>query len=323
MKIRGYFVIFIFFLASGCLTAENKTEFTAPHPVLNISIPENISIAGEIQLINDKLEINNETDEPVFNESLDDKDPSWSPDGNWIVFDSKRAGNRDIWLMDSKGNNLKRFTLYDSTEQSPRFSPDGKKIAFERHGYTNGIYTHGIWIMDSSGENIKEIVNCAENCMSPSWSPDGSKIAYSIRGKIWEADLNKNLRKQLTNGTAVDLYPSWSPDGKKIAFSSTESGDTEIWVMDSDGGNRKKLTTRVGLDLTPSWSPDGNWIVFSSIGDIWVMKADGTEQKALTEWNLFVTKGNPSWSPDGSKIAFDSNKAGTRDIWILLLIKEE
>ena len=322
MKIRGYFVIFIFFLASGCLAPEKKAEFTTPQPVFNISIPENISIAGEIQLINDKLEINNETGEPMFNESLDDKDPSWSPDGNWIVFASKKAGSWDIWLMDSSGNNLKQLTLDDSTEQGPRFSPNGKKIAFERHGYTNGRYTHGICTMDSNGENIKEIVNCAENCMSPSWSPDGSRIAYALGGNIWEADLNKNFRKQLTNGTAVNLYPSWSPDGKKIAFSSTESGDTEIWVMDSDGGNRKQLTTRVGLDLSPSWSPDGNWIVFSSIGDIWVMKGDGTEQKALTDWNLFVTKGNPSWSPDGGKIAFDSNKAGTRDVWILLLIKE-
>jgi hypothetical protein len=48
MKIRGYFVIFIFFLASGCLVPEKKAEFTTPQPVLNISIPENISIAGKI-----------------------------------------------------------------------------------------------------------------------------------------------------------------------------------------------------------------------------------------------------------------------------------
>ena len=81
------------------MAAEKKAEFTIPQPVLNISIPENISIAGEIQLINDTLEINNETGEPVFNESLDDKDPSWNPDGGKIAFDSNKAGTRDVWIL--------------------------------------------------------------------------------------------------------------------------------------------------------------------------------------------------------------------------------
>ena len=74
------------------MAAEKKAEFTIPQPVFNISIPENISIAGE-------LEMNNETGEPVFNESLDDKDPSWNPDGGKIAFDSNKAGTRDVWIL--------------------------------------------------------------------------------------------------------------------------------------------------------------------------------------------------------------------------------
>lgn len=50
-------------------------------------------------MINDKLEMNNETGEPVFNESLDDKDPLWSPDSGKIAFDSNKAGPRDVWIL--------------------------------------------------------------------------------------------------------------------------------------------------------------------------------------------------------------------------------
>lgn len=323
MKTRASLIIVMFFLASGCLAAEKKAEFPTPEPVLNVSVPQNLSITEEIQLINDTLEIDNKTGEPVINESLDDENPSWSPDGNWIVFESKKAGNWDIWLMDSKGNNLKQLTFDNTSDLSPSFSPDGRKIAFERHKYfmlSQGKVEvgHGIWIMDSDGENMKEIVSCEDHCMSPSWSPDGSKIAYASGGDIWEVDLNKNIRKQLTSGTAIDLHPSWSPDGNRIAYVSTESGDTDIWVMDRDGSNRRQLTSKVGLDFSPSWSPDGKWIVFNSHSDIWVMGGDGSDKKALKE-SLFVVEENPSWSPDGSKIAFDSDKAGSKDIWVLIL----
>lgn len=315
--------LFALLLFAGCLGSEETGNVPPITP--GVSVPENSSFVKEIRLINDTLEMDNETGEYVTNESMDDGDPSWSPDGKSIVFSSKKTGSWNIWTMDGDGNSKTQLTFGDASEFiRPAFKPDGRKIAFEKHEYAKlphgtVIASYGIWIMDGDGKNMEELVRCSEYCMSPSWSPDGRKIAYALGGDIWTIDLNENVSSQLTNGTAVDLYPSWSPDGKLIAYSSTESGDAKIWITDGDGNNKRQLTTAVSvMDISPSWSPDGKWIAFSSHGDIFAVRSDGTGQRGLKE-SLFIFDGHPSWSPDGTKIVFDSERAGSRDIWVLIL----
>ena len=152
----------------------------------------------------------------LTNDPNSDVSPSWSPDGERIVFASERDGNRDgnqenyeIYVMDADGNNQQRLTDNDFYDSAPSWSPDGERIAFvsERDGHFIGEFglSSEIYVMDADGKNTR----------------------------------------RLTNNRKTDWAPSWSPDGKWIAFSADRKGDDvnfEIYVMDADGGNTRRLT---------------------------------------------------------------------------------
>ncbi|MFQ6055486.1 MAG: PEGA domain-containing protein, partial [Methanosarcinales archaeon] len=252
-----------------------------------------------------------------------DSNPTWSPDGSKIAFSSKRAGNFDIWVMDSDGTNKVQLTANATDDLKPAWSPDGSKIAFSSKRAGN----FDIWVMNNDGSNKVQLTTDAAWDSDPVWSPDGSKIAFSSKraGKfdIWVMDSDGTNKVQLTTDTHFNWAPTWSPNGNKIAFESDRSGDFDIWIMAKDGTNKLQLTTNTKGDFKPVWSPDGNKIAFvserSGNSEIWVMAKDGTNKVQLTD-NI-AWDSDPAWSPDGSKIAFVSERSGNADIWIMTLGK--
>jgi Tol biopolymer transport system component len=159
---------------------------------------------------------------------------------------------------------------------SPRWSPDGSKIAFHDYKEENGKLNGDVYVMTSNGGSVT----------------------------------------RLTSAEGTDGSPWWSPDGSKIAFHSNRTGTYEIFVMNADGTDQTKVTQCAiegAKCASPSWSPVAghNRIVFrydgsllgSEFSAIRIIKSDGT---GLT--TAFLTPGltNPVWSPDATRIAFSS-----------------
>jgi len=146
-----------------------------------------------------------------------DANPSWSPDGSKIAFESQRHGAWDIYVMDTDGSEQTRLTNFSTTDdRRASWSPDGSKIAFESTRHRVDAYDHNteIYVMSADGSN-------------------------PIR---------------LTNSPLRDQHPSWSPDGDKITFSSQRDGNWEVYVINADGsGQPARLTTNVAKDEDPSW----------------------------------------------------------------------
>jgi TolB protein len=239
-----------------------------------------------------------------------------------IAFVSNRNGiYGDIYVMNPDGSNQRNLTNSSTSEVSPAFSPDGKRIAFLRDWKT-------LQVMNADGSNQTQLFDGAragfQTMMSPDWSPDGRKIAFSgIRSDdlnnqdVYVIGADGTGLTRLTTDPADDTSPRFSPDGARIAFSSIRDRvpnevNYEIYVMNADGSGQTRVTNNTKFDHGPAWSPDGTRIAFTSRRDdnfeVYVMNADGSGQTRLTVNG--EQDSDPEWSPDGTRIAFLSSRDG-------------
>lgn len=227
--------------------------------------------------------------------------PSWSPDGTRIAFSDLEfvatSGGTEqrghIYVMEADGSNLKQLTSGPYEDESPSWSPDGKKIAFHRLEFGNLATRSGgseryIVTMTSDGKRLKRIFGeLADRAWAnrvawswesePAWSPDGKQIAlkYSHRLAIANVDA-KNFKDDFRVLFDVGLRfsgsrISWSPDGSRIAISrrlvepsGRMSEDESIAIVDVASGVATDITPRGAHHVNPHWSPDGRSIVYQS-----------------------------------------------------------
>ena len=216
-----------------------------------------------------------------------------------IVFVSNRAAKGyELWLSPGNGEGITRLNRRGF---SPKWSPDGRRIAFV--DYPDG--TDGeIFVMDARGRNTRRLTRNRADDSNPTWSPDGSQILFvKARGAPGEARIDLYLMRangasprRLTRTRLCEVDASWSPDGSRIAFTHLCGGGTpSLYVMNRDGSGVRRLATWGG---SPAWSPDGLQLAFSGASGITVANADGSSARRIAAGSA------PTWSPDGRELAF-------------------
>ena len=223
---------------------------------------------------------------------------SWSPDGQWLTFDSDRNGVFDIFTIKADGTELTQITSNSFDEEDPAWSPDGTSIAYDSRGPGNDA----IYLMNSDGSSAEKLVDGRR----PAWSPDGSRIAFSrLEDGIFIVDVDGGNLTRLTDSSQHDYddYPEWSPDGEWILFSSNRhepgvSGTEFVYVMRADSSEITRLSDKPGGG-SHAWSPDGQWIIypysFGCAGELYVMDSQGNNVRPLNVGGF----GNfhPLWRP--------------------------
>lgn len=221
--------------------------------------------------------------------------PSWSQDGNQIVFSVRHDTNSQIGVMNADGTNRRELTHDPNCYNSlPTWLPDG------RIGYTSSIPNENsnIFVIKIDGTKIKMTSKFPENSF-PAWSRDGKKVAITVREKkkeplnIWIGDYNEkgldeSTLRRVTNDQGNNWGPSWSPDGKWFAYTRTlPTGKSDVWVSDIDGNCHISLTDGKGIYRFPSFVHDGR-IIFSvqekdNTYSTHIINSNGTGWKRLTE----------------------------------------
>ena len=237
-----------------------------------------------------------------------------------IAFASKVNGNKELFISDYDGQNVRQITSIKSIILSPEWYPFGTKILFTSfHRRGAATYT-----LDLRSGGVKPLLPDSKNSQSAAtWSPDGGMIAFAmaIHGNtdIYTISADGRDLKKLTSSEAIETSPSFSPDGKKIAYVSDLPGKPQIYIMNVDGTNPERFTFSGDYNADPAWSPKGDKIAYASMMDwtfnIIVRSLDGSMEKQLTA--DAGKNESPSWSPDGRNLTFSSTRTGTRQVYIM------
>ena len=219
-------------------------------------------------------------------------DPAWSPNGADIAFSSKRSGRSAIYVMRADGTGTKELTA-GADDIHPTWSPDGKRLAFER--------TKKIYVVGADGNDVHIVSKGAANDGDPAWSPDGKWIAFvrkqpgSVEREIWIMRPGGSDSRRVTTLHGTSINPAWSPDGSKLAFASDIAGSLyDLYVVDVDGKPVRRLT-RSGPDtFEPAWSPDGTTIAFTQDGAIWTVDLEAMSSRLTDPAN---NDSSPVWNP--------------------------
>jgi TolB protein len=226
-------------------------------------------------------------------------------------------GNKELFVIDSDGENLTRITSNGALALSPAWHPSGARMAYssEKGGGNWRIYE-----LDLETGRERMIPPAREgDHFTPEYHPDGRTLAFSVtdgtRSGLFTYDLERDCcLTQLAGARYYDLSPTYSPDGDQLAFNTNRFGDQfpQVMFMPGRGGDPELLSPfeygQGGYYTSPDWSPTNDLVAFHGRirrGTYHILVADLADRgRRLRQLTWEGNNEDPSWAPDGRHLVF-------------------
>jgi Tol biopolymer transport system component len=335
----------LFFVPARRPVAAQQPQPTAASGTVDVAVHEGTSMA--IALSPDKrtlildlqgslwtMPAGGGTASRITDEYNDARQPSWSPGGDRIAFQSYRDGTWRIVTVAPDGSAMKALTTGEFDAREPHWSPDGKSIAFSSDRSGN----YDVWTLDVASTQVRQVTKDPGNDFFPSWSPDGREIAFvstrTASPGVYATSLDGKERLVAAADGQVGA-PSWAPSGGRVLFSAipgngfTSTGKPRLML------NANELAT--GEDYFPfraQWLSEDEFL-YPADGRL-KRRSVGAGVKQPVEFSATLTVTPPAYtkkrrafdaaeaqpahglihpvvSPDGKQLAF----AALGDLWLM------
>jgi dipeptidyl aminopeptidase/acylaminoacyl peptidase len=258
------------------------------------------------------------------------RDPQVSPDGKWVAYvvgttDVKEdKGHTHVWVASYDGKEDRQFTFSQDSESSPRWSPDGRYLAFIS-GRPGPAKHDQVWLMDRDGGEAWQLTDTKGHLRSFEWSPDSKRLALVIEDpdpNNPDEQVDQPAAAAGTSPTAtahpkppkpivIDRY-HYKQDIEGYLLSTRH---TYIYLLDLATKRTERLTTGKTDEAAPAWSPDGGWIAYlddhsqdpdrDDGSHVFIAEAKpGSAERQITPNSSRDQRSRLEWSSDGKYVMF-------------------
>ena len=237
-------------------------------------------------------------------DQAEDSDPSFSPDGQRVVFSGERNGRTGLWLLDLNSRRPRQLTQLPDPEGFDRdaaWSPDGRVIAFTHAvppNSTGSRWRTAIMLLDVATGTTHElsISGLSNTFLShPAWAEDGKQIVFVARkapsepgGRVWIVAASGGAASPVTPESVQAQAPTFNSGRRLVAYFAPDSdGRTQVWIQEIDANDSAKgfpirITKHADVARTRiRWAVDGSSLLYSADGRFWKVSPSGGQPSEI------------------------------------------